>query len=158
MRKLETTANRLAMSIIQVAQQLAAYIGTKRKESELNRQTLEALNLVPEIQQEIYMFFQRYPLSGTQALDIQYPNQILVKPLSLAPRRYSVLLPKASRTPLDTLDTKRAIPSVICQNLLTLRQELVVEGQASMFPVIYRMKLLDVSQPSLNYQELIIEV
>ena len=37
MRKLETTANRLAMSIIQVAQQLAAYIGTKRKESELNR-------------------------------------------------------------------------------------------------------------------------
>ena len=68
-----------------------------------------------------------------------------------------MLLPKASRTPLDTLDTKRAIPSVICQNLLTLRQELMVEGQASMFPVIYRMELLDVSQPSLNYLELLIE-
>ena len=62
MRKLETTANRLAMSIIQVAQQLAAYIGTKRKESELNRQTLEAMNLVPEIQQEVYLLFYRYPL------------------------------------------------------------------------------------------------
>ena len=155
---IRNTANQLAMSIIRVAQQLAAYIGTKRKESELNRQTLEALNLVPEIQQEIYMFFQRYPLSGTQALDIQYPNQILVNPLSLAPRRYSVLLPKASRTPLDTLDTKRAIPNVICQNLLTVRQELMVEGQASMFPVIYNVELLDVSQPSLNYLELIIEV
>ena len=81
MRTTRNTANQLAMSIIRVAQQLAAYMGSKKKESELNRQTLEAMNLVPEIQQEVYLLFYRYPLSGTQALDIQYPNQILVKPL-----------------------------------------------------------------------------